>query len=130
MDLGVHFLHLRKSNDRSNSLGVHEANCSLTQFNRVRGDIDLVYARTVHPLLIYGIWSLKCYTHSSPNKSLSPGKPGAVRIQCETDPEGRTKTKPLTSEGCCLGEIDYVTPNAKLSRHNALLLCILKTKRQ
>ena len=68
--------------------------------------------------------------HSSPNKSLSQGKRGAVRRQCETLPEGRTKTKPLTSEGCCLREIDDVTPNAKLSRHNAVLLCILKTKRQ
>ena len=68
--------------------------------------------------------------HSSPNKSLSQGKRGAVRRQCETLPEGRTKTKPLTSKGCCLREIDDVTPNAKLSRHNAVLLCILKTKRQ
>ena len=44
-----------------------------------------------------------------------------VREECETHPKGRTKTKPLTSAESCLREIEYVTPNAKLPHHNALL---------
>ena len=44
-----------------------------------------------------------------------------VARNCETNPKGRAKTKPLTSEQLCLNEMDHVTPYAKQARHTALL---------
>ena len=59
--------------------------------------------------------------HAPPPTLLSPRKPSAKRSQCEAYPTRRTITKSPTSEESCSREIDYVTPNAKRCRHNALL---------
>ena len=66
-------------------------------------------------ITVLNFWDLFRGTlHSSPS-------PGDEVHRCEKHPKIRTKLKLASVEASCLREIDHVAPNAKLSRHNALM---------
>ena len=73
-------------------------------------------------LTVRDLWDLGIeILQSSQHHTQSTWKPVAEQTQCEIRPNGRTKRQSKKSEDFGLTEIDYVTPNAKLSRHNTLL---------
>ena len=73
-----------------------------------------------HRFLISRIWSLKFYTlhHTTPE---ARERHVATHTQCGSRPNRRTKKESTTSEGFASAVVDYVTPNLKTCRHNALL---------
>ena len=112
-------MHLRKPNLCANHLELQEADGSLTRFHRVRSPILgrwSTHGRYL-PVSIHGIWSLQCNIRHQ--KTTWPKETCCVNnVRPVTTDE--QKPKSLTSEGCCLKEIDHVDPNAQLSHRSAL----------
>ena len=74
---------------------------------------------SVSLLVIFVIWLLKFYTPV--NQTQNTWKPVAEQTQCAIRADGRTKKQCNKSEDFGMTEVDYVTPNAKLFLHSALL---------
>ena len=111
-------MHIRKSNVRSNQLDVQETNCishSSTEFDVKSLDADLRIDGT--SALDLGDFVIDA-TMPEAQGNLAPSR---HRVKYVPKEEGRRKKQSNKSEGFGLTEFDYVMPNAKLSRHNALL---------